>query len=67
MRKLSLLLALMIMGITGLVYADGDTIVVRPSEMGGWVFIDEGASGSTGEFVLGPGTPPAGAAAQSSY
>ena len=62
-----MLLALIIMGITGLVYADSQTIVVKPSDMGGWGFIDEGAPGSTGELVLGPDSPPLDLVAQSSY
>ena len=40
-------------------FAPNATIVVKPSNMNGWIFVQETATGS-GNLVLGPGTPPLG-------
>lgn len=42
------------------VRADSGEITVRPSDLNGWQFIDEGAAGSTGQLVVGPDAPPLG-------
>jgi len=39
--------------------AAGCKVVVSPSDLNGWQFVNEGTNGS-GYFVNGPGTPPAG-------
>lgn len=42
------------------VQAGEGEITVRPSELNGWLFIDEGSAGSSGSLVVGPDTPPLG-------
>jgi hypothetical protein len=58
MRKL--IVGAMLLGLV--VAAVGCKVVVTPSATGGWFFLNEGPSGSnsSGYFVNGPGTPPAG-------
>jgi len=36
------------------------TIVVKPSAMNGWAFVDDNGNGGSGSMVAGPGSPPAG-------
>jgi hypothetical protein len=55
MRKLKLVG--LVVGL--IVVATGCNLVVTPSQPNGWFFYNEGANGS-GQFVNGPGNPPAG-------
>src|SRR3954452_16152615 len=34
------------------------TVVVKPSAMNGWAFVDDNGNGGTGQMVSGPATPP---------
>jgi len=55
MRKLALIGA----AVALVAAAAGCKVVVSPSDLNGWQFVNEGTNGS-GYFVNGPGTPPAG-------
>jgi len=55
MRKLTLIG----LAVGVIVAVTGCNLVVTPAAPGGWFFLNEGANGS-GQFVNGPGNPPAG-------
>ena len=55
MRKL--ILISLVVGVV--VAVTGCNVVITPSSPNGWFFLNEGANGS-GQFVNGPGNPPAG-------
>jgi hypothetical protein len=57
--RILMLVVLLALAITPVAFADETTVVVSPSNMNGWAFLQEGPTGS-GTLVDGPIAPPLG-------